>query len=532
MLGLDTRHTVPQHVLCANGLCTCCSASPRLSVLTNGQPTKTRTYHIVSRVGMPSSLGVYNNNVKSVERALLERYFLCDVNGTFQPPLPVHRKDFATVQLRKFRDQFVQCMKPLATRITPLEVVSRYTGAKRRLYMNALVRLSRDGINADFATLRMFTKFEKQALDKACRGINPRSTEYNIELGRFLKDFEKPAYKIINKLWCSISEHTVIKGLNVVQSARQLRMKWDRFHNPVAVGLDAKKFDMHVSRVALEYEHSFYNLVFRHPRLRWLLLKQLFNKGIAYCDDGVVRFRMVGTRCSGDLNTSLGNCILMCAMIWALCQELDIIAELANNGDDCVVIMEACDLDQFMRAVVEWFAVRGFRMEVEDPVYKFERIVFCQSQPVFDGRQWRMVRDVRTCLKKDPICLVPLPNAVAFEKWLWAVGTCGMSLVPGIPILGEFYRLFKRCGKVTSRRHIEHIFRNTSMLERVDGLDEEWWEPTPESRMSFYEAFGITPDYQIAIEQYHRNCHIAANFTVEHRSGVGELGEPPFLRHL
>jgi len=33
----------------------------------------------------------------------------------------------------------------------------------------------------------------------------------------------------------------------------------------------------------------------------------------------------------------------------------------------------------------------GFNMVVEEPVYELEKVVFCQSQPVFDGVSWTMV---------------------------------------------------------------------------------------------------------------------------------------------
>ena len=98
-------------------------------------------------------------------------------------------------------------------------------------------------------------------------------------------------------------------------------------------------------------------------------------KGVAHCQDGRVKFSVRGTRSSGDLNTSLGNCILMCAMVWAYIRDAGLFkVELANNGDDCVVIMEREDLDIFLGGLETWFRDHGFRMGVDGVATEFERL--------------------------------------------------------------------------------------------------------------------------------------------------------------
>ena len=297
----------------------------------------------------------------------------------------------------------------------------------------------------------------------------------------------------------------------------------------LAIGLDAKKFDMHVSTHALKYEHSYYTQVWPDKRLSRVLKWQLVNTGVAVCEDGEVHFRMNGTRASGDLNTSLGNCIIMCAAIWAFCQEQQIDAELGNNGDDCVLIVERADVDKVLKNVDGFFRRLGFRMTSEKPVDIFERIEFCQSHPVKCGGSWSMVRDVRTCLKKDPMCLLPMPNDKVWRKWLGAVGECGIATVPGCPILGEFYRCFKRNGVKSTDGFKAHVFKNTSMLER---MTDETCPVDGEARASFYRAFGVTPDMQIAVEQYYQRFAIGGVVGADIVVGEVETSPPAFLRHL
>ncbi len=387
------------------------------------------------------------------------------------------------------------------------QVVAAYRGKKRAVYQAAHESLCKDPFRVEDSYLSMFTKFEKQNLDKAPRGINPRSPRFNLRLGRYLKHAEHHYFKAINKAWGARTPATVIKGVNADRSAELLRHKWDRFDDPVAIGLDAEKFDMHVSVWALKYEHSFYTDLFPGSKeLRNMLKMQLRNRGSARCDDGVVRFSMEGTRASGDLNTSLGNCILMCAMVWVYCEVRGVNAELANNGDDCVVFMERADLQRFTEGLDDWFKKRGFSMKVEEPVYEFEQLEFCQTHPVQLGTGWRMVRNYSACLLKDPICLMSIPNAKVLRKWMWAVGECGGVLAAGVPVLSAFYGAFQRNGIKCSTGMQEEVYRGRSQLQLAKGLTSG--EITPTARVSFYYAFGLLPEEQIAMEQFYDTATI------------------------
>jgi hypothetical protein len=159
------------------------------------------------------------------------------------------------------------------------------------VYEDAFASLQKDPLTQFDAALHSFVKYEKQDLRKAPRVINPRSPRYNLTLGKYIKFLEKRVYKAINRAYGAHTSHTVIKGLNVMESGAVVAAKWARFRTPVAVGLDAKKFDMHTSIPALRYEHSVYTGIFPQSReLAQLLRWQEKNKGNAYCEDGIVKF--------------------------------------------------------------------------------------------------------------------------------------------------------------------------------------------------------------------------------------------------
>lgn len=529
--GLDTvcEHNlpIPEHV----GALTC---HP------NGQSSKSRSFVVIRDLGPTHHLGVYNNNMRAVERALKERYFFVKTKQDgFQLALPVRSRAYETdCFLGSFRAQVIAtCRAPI---VSVDQVVNSYVGPKRVAYAKAADSLKKDAVSRRDALLNMFGKFEKQNLDKANRGINPRSKRFNLRLGKYLKFMEKPLYKAINKVYKARTAHTVIKGLNVADAAKVARAKWDLFRNPVALGLDAEKFDAHVSTPCLKYEHSFYTGI--HSRfgnqveLKWLLNQQLKNTGVAYCDDGKIKFSIRGTRCSGDLNTSMGNCVIMCALVYAYSASVGVDIELMNNGDDCVVFMELEDLERYKGGVPEYFKRKGFRMTVEEPVTEFEQIEFCQSHPVFDGERYVMVRNLSNCLQKDPMCLVPIQNARALQQWYDAVGSCGLSLTSGVPVLQEFYKCFKRSGRPCSEGFKRAVFKNTSYFERVRDLREEDKVCSATSRCSFYFAFGVLPEHQIAIEAYYASMLLSSEVEeVMHRDYAYDKGDnccPPVVSCL
>lgn len=276
------------------------------------------------------------------------------------------------------------------------------------------------------------------------------------------------------------------------------------FSNPVAVGLDASRFDQHVSLDALKWEHSVYLECFPRQsdkrKLSWMLKQQLVNKCKGYCPDGRIMYTVEGTRMSGDMNTSLGNCVLMCSMIRAYADHVKVDLELANNGDDCVVFMNSKDLERFSRGLDEWFTNMGFTMKVEPPVYDFGKIEFCQTRPVFDGCRWLMVRNPSACLTKDTVFLQPFQSKRQITSWMGAVGLGGLRMTGCLPVLQNFYSLLCRYGK-PGKEPANFLSWYTSKL--LTSMDRDFGPVSPEARASYYTSFGVTPDEQLELEAFY-----------------------------
>lgn len=436
--------------------------------------------------------GVHNHSLANVLRGLVERVFLVEKQGKLVPP----PKPAAGVfdKLSGFRSRLLRALgscRPWST----AQFVQSYQGAKQKLYEKVAVDVTKRPISRDDAELRTFVKAEKLNLSSkpnpAPRVIQPRNPRYNVGVGPYIKAHEHNIYRAIANVW---GGPTVMKGYNARQVARHMRDMWDDVPRPCAIGLDASRFDQHVSVPALEWEHSVYNAAFRSPELAKLLSWQLLNKGMAYTPEGFVKYQVRGCRMSGDMNTALGNCLLMCAMVWALCDKLGVVARLANNGDDCTLIVPQQDERRVRNAIPGWFHDLGFTMKVEDTVYCFEQIEFCQMHPVYTHHGWTMSRNPRVCMDKDTFCLHPASNP--YKQWAAGIGTAGVALASGVPVLQAFYLKLK---EIAGREG--ELKDGSGMAFLAKRLSSQPSPITEAARVSFYRAFGVMPWVQRMLEE-------------------------------
>jgi len=207
----------------------------------------------------------------------------------------------------------------------------------------------------------------------------------------------------------------------------------------------------------------------------------------------------------------------MCALVWTWAKRVGVQIELANNGDDCVVFLEEEDEAAFSCGLENWFASKGFRMDVEATVAEFESVEFCQSHPVWNGHEYVMCRSLPTVLIKDSMCLVPANTAREIKSWCAAVGMCGGSLSTGVPVMQSFYRCFRRCGQGSnpSKGFIQSIYRNSGQFERMGTLSYDVREIGARERFSFWIATGIMPCVQLELEKYYDEYQLDTRDTIE-----------------
>lgn len=485
---------------------------------------------------------VHNPVLQNGLRAIYTRIFCVknpDVPGGYSVcPEPSRPKIFST--LHKLRDSIVR--NTVVPDVVPLQdVPSMYIGRKKQVYERAYNSLCETPVNRTDSYIRAFTKKEKlvvsagvdsvlspaQLDSKDPRIIQPRNPRYNLELASYLKTLEHRLFQAIDHTYGAT---TVFKGLNAVEQGTKLAEAWTTVRNPVGIRMDFKRFDQHVSREALEFEHSFYVNCYRKLRqlgrkvnikqLKMLLSWQLDNNCVLRVPEGTIRYRTRGKRMSGDNNTGLGNVVLVCTMFLLFLKTVGIPiskCRLVNNGDDCCLIIDQKWQAAVLKHLQPYFLQYGFEIDVEGVSTQLEDIRFCQCNPVeVRPGEWIMVRDLDVSRVKDAINLKPMPTKESHDVWRSQIAGCGLALTSGIPVMQEFYLALAR--GVDPTRSGDYV---TGMDFLAHGLVARVHTPTDTARISFFSAFGITPDEQLQLERHYRGLVVKyqVDQPVDHTDG-------------
>lgn len=493
-------------------------------VSTRGYEKGRKTYQLENIQGN-EKFTVFNNSLHNNLKALNERvYNVKNPDGGIMPP-PQPEEGHFDEHLSYFSQEIKKNCKP--TTAYPMEVIpSLYSGPKVAVYTKALQELRYRPWTAMDSRLNSFVKVEKTDTQRKHWGlvvprlIQPPSYRYSLMLATYIKKIDARLAKDIDKIFrkttgASKEERTIMKGLNAEELAYQIQIKWDRIKDCVAIGLDASRFDQHVSMEALVWEHSVYKHYFRNKKerkqLKALLDCQLEAEGRIYCTDGTIKYKVEGTRASGMQNTTSGNCLISCAMTHQLMKKLNITNyALIDMGDDMVLFVSASDEARVRDAIRQHYLDFGFTMKVEETAYIIEDIEFCQQHPVYDGSKYVMMRDPRITQSKDAVSIKPLTSPRGIAAFMQSVAKGGLRLTGGLPVKQNYYRSLLKNSRVFCRDQrqidsykgfpVEQEYGNFFFMKNLKrGFSEVHWK----ARASFASAFGIPPSIQILMESFY-----------------------------
>lgn len=395
-----------------------------------------------------------------------------------------------------------------ASPISAEEFLSHYGGAKLKCYQAAVESLKEQPLNDRDCMVKTFTKDEYRKPGGAPRAIQPRSPRFNVILGRYIKHVEHKVFEAIDKVYDATGSHrTVAKGMNMAERGKTIAQMWGSFSDPVAIGLDASRFDQHINRMLLEVEHSIYLQVCgtdpRLPNLDSILKAQRVNKGVYKGPDGKIAYTVEGNRMSGDMNTSLGNVIIMCCLMhsYLTSKGLTDCAKLLNDGDDCVLIMDRRNVDKFKEGMEDWFGRMGINMQYDGVYDMLEKVEFCQSRPVNINGTYCLVPRPSKRLYSDLFTTKNITSRKVYHKMLGAKGDCGLAMSSGVPIFQSFYSWFCRSAKPWRPEEGSYYWHYRQQL--ADGMESRRSPVSWETRISFYHAFNITPQEQVLLEKYY-----------------------------
>jgi hypothetical protein len=392
----------------------------------------------------------------------------------------------------------------------------RYSGKKRERYLQATDSLIGNPWTYKDSMVKMFVKCEKIKLSSGKpnpdpRAIQARSPRYCVELARYLHPIEEQIYPMMGNRINKLPRGRLIgKGLNSVERASLLVSKWGAFEIPVCLSLDCTRFDLHVNESLLEVEHALYKVCNSDPLFQRLLEAQLSNKGVT---SKGLKYRCPGGRMSGDMNTALGNCIIMITMVASFFEDANIKYNVLDDGDDCLVLIESSDLEYVQKHIGDHFLSCGHVVKIENVAWNLESIEWCQSRPInYKGERWKFVRDPWKVMSTSLVS----PKWRSYDmqgraKYLNTIGMCELALNLGVPVLQEYACALMRNANnpgtvfMSDADNLWYRVRRELRSLRVNSLAQVHARPiTDEARLSFAMAFGIDVSSQLLMEEYLR----------------------------
>lgn len=406
-------------------------------------------------------------------------------------------KNQALMRLREKMENFGDRMKLLVESRSSLKSVvlssrPNIRGRYKRAYRDLVYK--RIDVGEKEATAKAFVKFEKipetKFLDgKAPRLIQYRSFDYLLLLKSCIKPFSdaiktKEIRHSNGQLYGDIYTKTKVP----TEVARLMKEAWDEFIHPVGVCADHAKFDGHYAEQLLEAEHAMWLRMMFSKLLKKLLNLQINNKG--YTQNGI-RYRVKGTRLSGEYTTSDGNTTTNIFMITQWLEDSGVSKyKLFVNGDDSVIIMEYSD---YLKCLpFEYFANFNMETELEALAFDFRQIKYCQTSPIRVGGVWKMIKDPVRTLSRMSYADSKYANCRA--RYSLGINLCELAVSSGVPILQSF------C--------LRNMSVNTKPLGSVDKYPAKVASQhslliqhiSDETRGDFEVAFGISKNQQIRFE--------------------------------
>jgi hypothetical protein len=395
------------------------------------------------------------------------------------------------------------------------EATAKMPPQKRKKYIEAYYRACKEGIRA---TVKAFVKYERVIdWEKDPRMIQFRDAGYSAHLACFLKPIEHGLYSLKGDGKLLPKGRLVAKGRNPVQRARDIKVKWEQFNHPVALSIDCSRFDAHVQAKHLDLiEHAAYRTAWNTPELTRLLRMQLLNRGTT---SGGLKYVCPGGRMSGDMNTALGNCVLMICLVGAALQGCPY--QMYDDGDDCLLFCEQDHLQLVSDKIEAYFTRVGFNVKIENVATEFNKIFFCQSRPIQTVEGWIMVRSPQKILGFGVSGTKFINNGMtSMKQYIRALGMCGYAISRGVPVLQKYYyRMIELTEGAKFRDTYLVNFGGVAQLAKGLQRDIERVKPlldiTHHAREQFAVAFGISIAEQEIIEA------ACDNMCLRQLSGVG-----------
>lgn len=435
----------------------------------------------------------WNNCACNEYDALLRRHLLGSISGFDQENPSLKHLENNLIEMSKRFPQFGPVSHKTLIENTRSTIRKRYKTA----YFNLRNRIV--NISSKECMSKTFVKYEKIPIGKYEDGKPPRLIQFRDFAYVYSLKKQVLGHSLAMKSGADIEwmygqqANTVFTKLyDSYGIARVLFQSWSYFTEPVAICLDHSKFDGHYHSALLKLEHDYWLRLNPSSELKDLLKEQLINRGRTANGH---KYKVLGTRLSGEFTTSEGNSVMNYAMLITWLQASGISnARVHVNGDDSVVIMEYSEIPKLL----PYSFFNNFNMETEEDrkVTDFRLISYCQAQPIRVLRDgsfvWYMVKEPNRTLSR--IQYSDDRYLSIWQRYLTGVGLCELATNSGVPIMQSLSLVLisqsvKPLGSVDKVPALHS--GNLSAVKRVEDI----------TRVDYEVAFGITPSLQMEIER-------------------------------
>lgn len=358
--------------------------------------------------------------------------------------------------------------------------VDQYTGRKKKAYWKAAQDVKELGYDSTWARVSMFVKADKYCADevmsKPPRAIQFRNPRFNLLVGVWLKPLEEQVYELqVNGM------PAIAKTMTPDVKAETLKAMWEGLDDPIAILADHSKFDSCNRVEHLKRLHGIYLQFCNSSHLRWLLSQTLVNRGRTNTG---LRYRVRGTRMSGDYDTALGNTLLNYLVLKSWLGKLH--GYLLIDGDDSVIMLNRRDLPKLD---FSHFGKMGFKTTTEI-VEELHLVEFCRSK-VLPGAV-HMARNWRRALSNYAATIHYYPFRV-MHRYVKGIALGDLIASRGVPIL-------QRVAQELSQLPGQPIHDPDSEWKRRIMGDASPEYISPNDRIDYSDQWSVSVSEQLAFE--------------------------------
>jgi hypothetical protein len=192
------------------------------------------------------------------------------------------------------------------------------------------------------------------------------------------------------------------------------------------------------------------------------------------------------------------------------------------------------DGDTWLKGVQGWYARLGYKLKLEKVLLirdldDLPSITFTQAHPIRTVHGWRLVYDPKKFLGAFSHQPGWEESEESRGKRMRAIALSELAMSQGVPIQQAFAEwLLAR----TAQYRVGRLDRDREYRLSVEGrarLPMRSAEVTPQARIDYARAYGISPTEQVAWEEYIATCPLNLSGTVQAETVSAVLfpGDPP-----